>query len=59
MLTCCFAFLGFETCYHIALAIKKEVGDLKAGGIQVGTVVTVSHLINRARVKHEYIFIFS
>jgi len=25
----------FETCYQIALAIKKEVEDLEAGGIQV------------------------
>jgi hypothetical protein len=37
-------FLRFETCYQIALAIKKEVEDLEAGGIQVGTVVFVSHL---------------
>ncbi|VAH96007.1 unnamed protein product [Triticum turgidum subsp. durum] len=27
----------FETCYQIALAIKKEVEDLEAGGIQVCT----------------------
>jgi 5-methyltetrahydropteroyltriglutamate--homocysteine methyltransferase len=27
----------FETCYQIALAIKKEVEDLEAGGIQVST----------------------
>jgi hypothetical protein len=25
----------FETCYQIALAIKKEVEDLEAAGIQV------------------------
>jgi hypothetical protein len=47
-------FLRFETCYQIALAIKKEVEDLEAGGIQVGTFVFVSHLINSSHVKHEY-----
>jgi methionine synthase II (cobalamin-independent) len=47
-------FLRFETCYQIALAIKKEVEDLEAGGIQVGTFVFVSHLISRSHVKHEY-----
>ena len=26
----------YETCYQIALAIKKEVEDLEAAGIQVG-----------------------
>ena len=36
----------FETCYQIALAIKKEVEDLEAAGIQVGTFTfPVSHLI--------------
>lgn len=29
----------FETCYQIALAIKKEVEDLEAGGIQVYFIV--------------------
>lgn len=28
-------FARFETCYQIALAIKKEVEDLEAAGIQV------------------------
>ena len=32
-------WLRFETCYQIALAIKKEVEDLEAGGIQVGPVL--------------------
>jgi 5-methyltetrahydropteroyltriglutamate--homocysteine methyltransferase len=43
----CLISCRFETCYQIALAIKKEVEDLEAAGIQVGTTFPVSHLINR------------
>jgi hypothetical protein len=38
----------FETCYQIALAIKKEVEDLEAGGIKVSTCTFCSDFIKRS-----------
>jgi len=43
----------FETCYQIALAIKKEVEDLEAAGIQVGTFTFFSFSFNQ-KVSHSY-----
>ena len=37
----------FETCYQIALAIKKEVEDLEAAGIQVSFFLLIFFFLLR------------
>ena len=41
----CMIWPRFETCYQIALAIKKEVEDLEAAGIQVSSSVLACTII--------------
>jgi ABC-type uncharacterized transport system YnjBCD ATPase subunit len=54
----CLISSRFETCYQIALAIKKEVEDLEAAGIQVGTAFQQVYLYAQFMVAHNISSLF-